>query len=521
MTRAASELLSRPGCPKLHWTIDADSHNQGLKPGEFFNHFRNNLVLTTKAGLAESLMTSAARGSNVHAFFPRCFSMSSKSEREDLILDFRRSAALKVGLLHLRLTAQYEATKDAAGYACNLDIISAVEQTLRRWCFDLDPEHLDDEGCFQERALSEDTLDAIALYSELTQDHLCSKLGTALEHPRQSSRCRFSRRNWERKAPDFRMWPEFCSHQWGTASFERTAAIRHFVDRIEVLFPQFALHGGWVGMNIWIVKPGTSSKGSGIECMNALPEILQHCDRMPNRVVQKYVERPLLLFSGRKFDIRQWVLLRSVAPLRVFLFSECYLRLCNSMYDLGDLRNKERHISNWQVNKHGRNVVEGAAVSLHDFKKELSELSGCEECWETRMIPQLHHIVLEVLRSVKEDLVPRAESFEVFGFDVMIDEDLRMWLLEVNLSPGCEGRTAFLERMLERMSKRLIEVAVLGQEEPDGLEPDWVKILDEGMETVAHCASEKRRPGTPGNLDLTLRGQALRMSPMPQMARAS
>ena len=28
-----------------------------------------------------------------------------------------------------------------------------------------------------------------------------------------------------------------------------------------------------------------------------------------------------------------------------------YLRLCNGMYDLGDLQNREKHISNWQVNK--------------------------------------------------------------------------------------------------------------------------------------------------------------------------
>ena len=111
------------------------------------------------------------------------------------------------------------------------------------------------------------------------------------------------------------------------------------------------LHGSWSGQNVWIVKPGTNSKGNGIHCMSNLAELLHHCDRMPNRLVQKYIERPLLLFSGRKFDIRQWVLVRSVRPLKVFMFSECYLRLCNGMYDLGDLRDRERHISNWQVNK--------------------------------------------------------------------------------------------------------------------------------------------------------------------------
>ena len=29
------------------------------------------------------------------------------------------------------------------------------------------------------------------------------------------------------------------------------------------------------------------------------------------------------------------------------MFSSCYLRLCNEPYDLGDLQNRQRHISNW------------------------------------------------------------------------------------------------------------------------------------------------------------------------------
>merc|ERR1719247_3851942 len=135
-------------------------------------------------------------------------------------------------------------------------------------------------------------------------------------------------------------------------------------------------------MNAWIVKPGTNSKGSGIQCMQGLPEILHHCKTVTNRIIQKYIERPLLLFSGRKFDIRQYVMVRSVTPLRVFMFSECYLRLCNEMYDPGDLRNRERHISNWQVNRHGKNVVDGAVASLADFKGELLEITGSSGFWE-------------------------------------------------------------------------------------------------------------------------------------------
>merc|ERR1719331_881213 len=97
---------------------------------------------------------------------------------------------------------------------------------------------------------------------------------------------------------------------------------------------------------------------------------------MTNRIVQKYVERPRLLFSGRKFDIRQWVLVRSFDPLEAYMFSDCYLRLCNEPFDLGDLSNRQRHISNWTVNKHGKHVQEGAVASLEAFQGVLAEMTG-------------------------------------------------------------------------------------------------------------------------------------------------
>lgn len=553
VAKAASELLAAPGTALLAWTTaGSEAEHRRLRPGEFFNHFRCTEELTTKSGLARNLAWHAvASGANVDRFFPRCYDMGQRSERDDFILDFRRGAALKVALLHLRLVVDSPAlvaSDPKRGYTCSREMILVATHTLLLWCQELDPDHIDEEGAGVEihsgRGVAacardgEAAWDSLVLYSDLTQEQLSAQEEDAelTRRPRRryhrvgggsieddakrgttpgghgggaekpAGDVASARRPVERPA-DVHLWPEFQGHHWLTAREVDTSRLREVVAQLEKVFPQWNLQGGCFGRNVWIVKPGTNSKGSGIECMDTLPELLHHCDQMPNRLVQKYIERPLLLFSGRKFDIRQWVLVRSVNPLRVFLFSECYLRLCNGMYDLGDLRDRERHISNWQVNKNGKNVVDGAAVSLSDFRAELQEITGAGDYWEVSLLPQLRQIVVQTLRAAEERLVPRADSFELYGFDLMVDESMQMWLLEVNLSPGCEGRTPFLDRMLSRMATRLVEVAVLGREEPDGEQPDWVKICDDVSGGGPHAAAAGQ--DWPKTADLTVHGEAM------------
>lgn len=70
--------------------------------------------------------------------------------------------------------------------------------------------------------------------------------------------------------------------------------------------------------------------------------------------MQKYIERPLLIggeLSGRKFDLRQWVLVKSIDPLEVYMFSECYLRVCYDPYDLSNINNLSSHLTNYSLNK--------------------------------------------------------------------------------------------------------------------------------------------------------------------------
>jgi hypothetical protein len=89
--------------------------------------------------------------------------------------------------------------------------------------------------------------------------------------------------------------------------------------------------------NIWLVKPAAANQGRGIEIFNELNDIVKFIGSRPKYscwVVQKYVERPLL-FKGRKFDIRHYMLITSFnGIIKAYWYPEGYIRTSSSMYSL-------------------------------------------------------------------------------------------------------------------------------------------------------------------------------------------
>ena len=43
----------------------------------------------------------------------------------------------------------------------------------------------------------------------------------------------------------------------------------------------------------------------------------------------------------------------------------------------------------------------------------------------------------------------RANSFEIYGFDIVLDKQLEPWVIEINLSPACSERQEWLTKMLD------------------------------------------------------------------------
>ncbi len=78
-------------------------------------------------------------------------------------------------------------------------------------------------------------------------------------------------------------------------------------------------------------------------------------------------------------------------------------------------------------------------------------------------MPRIKDIIIDTILSVKNQLNPnkRKNAFELFGYDFLIDEDFRIWLIEVNTNPyfgiANEYIADLLPKMIDDMAKLVID----------------------------------------------------------------
>ncbi|KAF6116767.1 tubulin tyrosine ligase like 4 [Phyllostomus discolor] len=218
----------------------------------------------------------------------------------------------------------------------------------------------------------------------------------------------------------------------------------------------------------WIVKPPASARGIGIQ-------VIHKWSQLPKRrplLVQRYLHKPYLI-SGSKFDLRIYVYVTSYDPLRIYLFSDGLVRFASCKYSpsMKSLGNKFMHLTNYSVNKKNteyqanadETACQGHKWALKALWNYLSQKGvNSDAIWE-----KIKDVVVKTIISSEPYVTSLLKMYvrrpyschELFGFDIMLDENLKPWVLEVNISPSLHSNSPLDISIKGQMIRDLLNLA--------------------------------------------------------------
>ncbi|CAN0510955.1 unnamed protein product [Ectocarpus sp. 12 AP-2014] len=175
------------------------------------------------------------------------------------------------------------------------------------------------------------------------------------------------------------------------------------------------------------MKPVGMSRGRGIRIVDDINDIC-YADKV---VLQRYIGNPLLL-DGYKFDLRLYILVTSFNKLEAFIYKEGFARVSTYRYEKGDIDNRFMHLTNSSIqrlNEAGASrdsplnqaktwEAGGTKTTLSYLWRRLAA-SGVDvgALWA-----EICSVVVKSLVCVERSIPNQPNSFELFGYDVLIDD---------------------------------------------------------------------------------------------------
>ncbi|NWX88703.1 TTL10 polyglycylase, partial [Nothoprocta ornata] len=210
--------------------------------------------------------------------------------------------------------------------------------------------------------------------------------------------------------------------------------------------------------DIWICKPTCSNQGRGIFLLKNRAAVTTYqaklhsaeedqlskkgsCKVPQARIVQRYIHQPLLL-EGKKFDVRSYLLIACTAPY-VLLFAQGYVRLTCTRYDAAS-DDLTAHLTNQYVQKKNplyNQLKEETIWRMERFNSYVNEkfrkANGLPKDWVfTVFTKRMQQIMVQCFLAAKLKLERKLGYFDLIGCDFLIDENFKIWLLEMNANPA-------------------------------------------------------------------------------------
>lgn len=197
-----------------------------------------------------------------------------------------------------------------------------------------------------------------------------------------------------------------------------------------------------------IIKPDNGSNGVGIFLVRNLRQ-LSSLETNRKYIFQEYIENPFLI-DGYKFDFRVYTLITCCDPLRIYTHKSGLVRFATAKYErptTGNLNNRFMHLTNYSVNKNSTNYIDNAESGS---KRKISAVNhwldsngyNVKEIWA-----RIEDVIVKSILSAQPMLKERYNAvfhrhyhatacFQLLGFDILLDEHLNPYVLEINHSPS-------------------------------------------------------------------------------------
>ena len=191
----------------------------------------------------------------------------------------------------------------------------------------------------------------------------------------------------------------------------------------------------------WFIKPSKGVSGKDI----VVTDNVSSTD-FKDVIYQKPVEN-ILLYNGRKQDIRFFVTIQTYdGYLRSYIYPEAFVRLAIQDYDENNFDKTVQQTNFCLYTEEYRkkyNCPDKTILELLDDVDYIAMVEdGCPKFTEHEHRDILYEKFKDIIIDFSEEVYSRLNNktqrnlVHTFGFDVMPDNDLNLWLLEMNEVPG-------------------------------------------------------------------------------------
>lgn len=226
------------------------------------------------------------------------------------------------------------------------------------------------------------------------------------------------------------------------------------------LFTKIGQISNWKKDYSWYEKQGAvSTRHSKSPVVAAL--------RAEAYVVQRYVSNPYVV-GGKKFDLRLYVLVTSFSPLKLWIHRLGFARFSAAKYSVGKehIKNAHMHLTNYAIQKQTEeykslkkqkqtssykwnlhstcSLQQNSLLAIYLNPDRLPVFVGLKVYLMMKhgnqrtelLFAKIQDVIVRTIMSVQQIIIQDKHCFELYGFDVLFDDQLKPWLIEVNASPS-------------------------------------------------------------------------------------